>query len=135
MLDIKFIRENLEIVKENIRKKFQDEKLPLVDEVLDLDKQFRETKMTCDDLRTLRKTVQPLFSETAAPVRFRPVVLPLGGRNGKARWESLHSDSVQWLLPLPEWFAGQFVFHQLQASVILLCSEFLFCQLCELFCQ
>ena len=57
MIDMKFIRTNPELVKENIRKKFQDEKLPLVDEVLDLDKQFRETKMTCDDLRNQRKTI------------------------------------------------------------------------------
>lgn len=57
MLDIKFVRENPEIVKQNIRNKFQDKKLPLVDEVLDLDKQFRETKMTCDDLRNQRKTI------------------------------------------------------------------------------
>ena len=39
MLDIKFIRENPDIVKENIKKKFQDEKLPLVDEVIELDSQ------------------------------------------------------------------------------------------------
>ena len=57
MIDMKLIRTNPELVKENIRKKFQDEKLPLVDEVLDLDKQFRETKMTCDDLRNKRKTI------------------------------------------------------------------------------
>lgn len=57
MIDMKLIRANPELVKENIRKKFQDEKLPLVDEVLDLDKQFRETKMTCDDLRNQRKTI------------------------------------------------------------------------------
>ena len=57
MIDMKLIRTNSELVKENIRKKFQDEKLPLVDEVLDLDKQFRETKMTCDDLRNQRKTI------------------------------------------------------------------------------
>ena len=57
MFDMKLIRTNPELVKENIRKKFQDEKLPLVDEVLDLDKQFRETKMTCDDLRNQRKTI------------------------------------------------------------------------------
>ena len=42
MLDIKFIRENKELVKENIRNKFQDEKLPLVDEVIDLDIKIRE---------------------------------------------------------------------------------------------
>ena len=57
MIDMKLIRTNPELVKENIRKKFQDKKLPLVDEVLDLDKQFRETKMTCDDLRNQRKTI------------------------------------------------------------------------------
>ena len=57
MIDMKLIRTNPELVKKNIRKKFQDEKLPLVDEVLDLDKQFRETKMTCDDLRNQRKTI------------------------------------------------------------------------------
>ena len=57
MIDMKLIRTNPELVKENIRKKFQDEKLPLVDEALDLDKQFRETKMTCDDLRNQRKTI------------------------------------------------------------------------------
>lgn len=57
MIDMKLIRTNPDLVKENIRKKFQDEKLPLVDEVLDLDKQFRETKMTCDDLRNQRKTI------------------------------------------------------------------------------
>ena len=57
MIDMKLIRTNPELVKEKIRKKFQDEKLPLVDEVLDLDKQFRETKMTCDDLRNQRKTI------------------------------------------------------------------------------
>ena len=44
MLDIKFVRENPDIVKENIRKKFQDAKLPLVDEVLVLDEQYRNAK-------------------------------------------------------------------------------------------
>lgn len=43
MLDIKFVRENPEIVKQNIRNKFQDKKLPLVDEVLELDKRNRES--------------------------------------------------------------------------------------------
>ena len=44
MLDMKFLRANPELVKENIRKKFQDEKLPLVDEVIDLDKEFRNLR-------------------------------------------------------------------------------------------
>ena len=57
MLDIKFVRENKEIVKENIRKKFQDEKLPLVDEVIELDKKIRELKQEGDNLRQERNSV------------------------------------------------------------------------------
>ena len=55
MIDIKLIRTNPELVKENIRKKFQDEKLELVDKVVELDKQYRETKVECDSLRNQRK--------------------------------------------------------------------------------
>ena len=55
MIDIKLIRTNPELVKENIRKKFQDEKLELVDKVVELDKKFRETKVECDSLRNVRK--------------------------------------------------------------------------------
>ncbi len=51
MLDIKFVRENPEAVKENIRKKFQDEKLPLVDEVIALDAEVRAAQQEADDLR------------------------------------------------------------------------------------
>ena len=51
MIDIKFLRENPEAVKENIRKKFQDEKLPLVDEVIELDAESRKTQKEADDLR------------------------------------------------------------------------------------
>ena len=54
MLDIKFIRENKEIVKENIKKKFQDEKLPLVDEVITLDEKIRNLKQEGDILRQQR---------------------------------------------------------------------------------
>lgn len=54
MLDIKFVRENPEIVKENIKKKFQDEKLELVDEVIKLDEQIRDLKTKGDDLRAKR---------------------------------------------------------------------------------
>lgn len=57
MIDIKLIRTNPELVKENIKKKFQDEKLPLVDEVVELDKQYRETKVKSDALRNQRKTI------------------------------------------------------------------------------
>ena len=55
MIDIKLIRENPELVKENIKKKFQDQKLVLVDEVLDLDKKNREAKLNGDNLRAERK--------------------------------------------------------------------------------
>ena len=57
MLDIKFVRENPDIVKENIRKKFQDEKLPLVDEVVAFDREFRDAKAQGDALRNKRKVV------------------------------------------------------------------------------
>ena len=54
MLDIKFVRENPDLVKENIRKKYQDEKLPLVDEVIDLDARFRAAITEASDLRAQR---------------------------------------------------------------------------------
>ena len=57
MLDIKLIRSNPELVKENIKKKFQDEKLPLVDEVLELDAQFRASKGRGDELRQQRNAI------------------------------------------------------------------------------
>lgn len=55
MLDMKLIRTNPELVKENIKKKFQDSKLELVDKVIELDKKYRETKVECDSLRNQRK--------------------------------------------------------------------------------
>ena len=57
MLDIKFIRENPELVKENIRKKFKDAKLPLVDEVIELDQKKREVNTRANDLRANRNKV------------------------------------------------------------------------------
>ncbi|MBQ6888875.1 MAG: serine--tRNA ligase [Lachnospiraceae bacterium] len=57
MIDIKFLRENPEAVKENIKKKFQDKKLPLVDEVIELDAESRKTKQEADDLRASRNKI------------------------------------------------------------------------------
>ena len=57
MLDIKFVRENKDIVKENIKKKFQDEKLPLVDEVIKLDEEYRKLKNNQDELRSKRNSI------------------------------------------------------------------------------
>ena len=57
MLDIKFIRENPDVVKENIKKKFQDEKLPLVDKVIELDAENRAAISEAQELRTARNTL------------------------------------------------------------------------------
>ncbi len=57
MIDIKFLRSNPEIVKENIRKKFQDRKLPLVDEVIELDKQSRAAQQEASELRASRNKI------------------------------------------------------------------------------
>ena len=57
MIDIRFLRENPETVKENIKKKFQDQKLELVDEVIELDGQARVTKQEADDLRASRNKI------------------------------------------------------------------------------
>ena len=61
MIDIKLIRENKELVKENIRKKFQDEKLPMVDEIEKLDLEFRDCKKKGDELRALKNTKSALI--------------------------------------------------------------------------
>ena len=67
MLDIRFVRENPELVKENIRKKFQDAKLPLVDEVIALDAEYRAAIGQASDLRAernrLSKANGPLFGK------------------------------------------------------------------------
>ncbi len=57
MIDIKFLRENPDIVKENIRKKFQDEKLPLVDEVIEYDEKARKAQREADDIRASRNKI------------------------------------------------------------------------------
>ena len=67
MLDIKFVRENPEVVKENIKKKFQDKKLPLVDEVIELDTERRTVMTRADELRAnrnkLSKQIGALMSQ------------------------------------------------------------------------
>ena len=57
MLDIKLVRTNPDLVRENIKKKFQEQKLPLVDEVLALDKEFREAHTRADYLRSQRNSI------------------------------------------------------------------------------
>ncbi|MBQ6146698.1 MAG: serine--tRNA ligase, partial [Clostridia bacterium] len=57
MIDMKLIRTNPDLVRENIQKKFQFEKLPLVDEVIALDKEYREAVTRCDYLRNQRNVI------------------------------------------------------------------------------
>ena len=57
MLDIKFLRENPDVVRENIKNKFQNQKLPLVDEVIELDAKNRAAKLHGDELRAKRKSL------------------------------------------------------------------------------
>ncbi|MBO4414639.1 MAG: serine--tRNA ligase, partial [Lachnospiraceae bacterium] len=57
MIDLKFLRENPEVVKQNIRNKFQDQKLPLVDEVISIDADRRATQQEADDLRAKRNAM------------------------------------------------------------------------------
>ncbi|MBE6159814.1 MAG: serine--tRNA ligase [Lactobacillales bacterium] len=70
MIDIKLIRENKELVKENIKKKFQDEKLPLVDEIFNLDIEYRETKLKMDEARAEKNK---LSSEIGALMRDKKI--------------------------------------------------------------
>ena len=57
MIDLKFIRENTDIVKQNIKNKFQEHKLPLVDEVIELDQKARAAQQEADDLRSKKNQV------------------------------------------------------------------------------
>ena len=70
MLDIKFVRENVELVKENIKKKFQDHKLPLVDEAVELDKEIRAIKANVEALRARRNSAS---SEIGALMRNKEI--------------------------------------------------------------
>ena len=70
MIDINLIRENRDLVKENIKKKFQDKKLPLVDEIYDMDLEYRKTKKEADELRA---KVNSLSSEIGALMREKKV--------------------------------------------------------------
>ena len=66
MLDIKFLRENPEVVKQNIRNKFQDNKLPLVDEVIALDIRNREIKQEVEGLRAEKNKISKMIGACMA---------------------------------------------------------------------
>ena len=71
MLDLKFVRENPDIVKQNIKNKFQDKKIPLVDEVIELDAKNRAAKKEADDLRAnknkIAKQIGALMGQSSLP--------------------------------------------------------------------
>ena len=74
MLDIKFLRENPDVVKENIRKKFQDAKLPLVDEVISLDADMRAAIKEADELRANRNKISKMIGGLIEPTSGRIVM-------------------------------------------------------------
>lgn len=75
MLDIKFLRENPDIVKENIKKKFQDSKIPMVDEVIELDVQSRKAKQEADDLRAAKNRIAKEIGGLMAQARRKKLKL------------------------------------------------------------
>ena len=86
MLDIKFVRENPDAVKENIKKKFQEAKLPLVDQIIELDAENRKTIQEAQDLRTARnaksKQVGVLMGQRSEERRV--------GKECRSRWSPYH---------------------------------------------
>ena len=92
MIDIKFLRENPEAVKENIKKKFQDSKLPLVDEVIALDEESRKTKQEADDLRAnrnkLSKEIGALMAQGKKEEAEARKAEVAAGRTGRERKET-----------------------------------------------
>ena len=81
MLDIRFVRENPDAVKENIKKKFQDDKLPLVDEVIELDAKLRAAIQEADELRSNRKKL----SKQVGALMGQAKKDPSKGRRGRGR--------------------------------------------------
>lgn len=104
MLDIKFVRNNPDAVKENIRKKFQDEKLVLVDEVIDLDRRFRESKTRGDYLRNQRNVISKQIGGMLA-------------KGDKAGAEEAKNKSRPWLRNLPTSKSGRTNSRRRSASV------------------
>lgn len=85
MLDMKFVRENPELVKENIRKKFQDEKLPLVDQVIELDERRRAAMTKADELRANRNKLSKEIGALMAQGKKEEgmALAPKGGGSGQ----------------------------------------------------
>ena len=102
MLDIKFIRENPDAVRENIKKKFQDAKLPLVDEVLDLDSKRRAAIAEADQLRPNRNTLSKQIGMLMGQAKKDPAKLAEAEavkqqvRNRRTAWQSWRNRRRSW---------------------------------------
>ena len=94
MIDMKFLRENPEAVKENIRKKFQEDKLPLVDRVLTLDKENRETIQAAQDLRTQRNALSKQVGVLMGQAKKDNDPAKLEGLAAKAAFDALDYDTA-----------------------------------------
>jgi seryl-tRNA synthetase len=96
MIDIKLIRETPELVKENIKKKFQDDKLPLVDEVLELDIKWRKTKHEADQLRSQRNKVSEEINQMMkAGKKDEAKEIIKSANDIKAKLEGLEENSIE----------------------------------------
>ena len=80
MIDIKFLRENPDVVKQNIKNKFQNDKLPLVDEVIELDKQARAAQQEADTLRANKNAIAKQIRSEERRV----------GKECRSRWSPYH---------------------------------------------
>ena len=78
MLDIKFVRENPDVVKENIRKKFQDQKIPMVDEVIALDQENRNIKQEVESLRANKNKISKQIGALMAQGKKEEAVYYMG---------------------------------------------------------
>ena len=87
MLDIKFLRNNPEIVKQNIKNKFQDEKLPLVDEVIELDKRNREIKQEVEALRAEKNKASKQIGAMMAQKKLEEAEA-LKKKSSRKRWKN-----------------------------------------------
>ena len=107
MIDIKLIRDNPDIVRENIKKKFQDAKLPLVDEVIDLDNKNRAAITEVEALRAKRTTLSKQVG----------VLMGQGRKDGGCEWDIKDGGnyiSLSILLSIVLTFGTMLVFHKLQ---------------------
>ena len=101
MLDIKFVRDNPDAVKENIKKKFQDAKLPLVDEVIEKDAKYRECLKEVESLKAARNKLSkangPLFGQLkkCTDEAQKPTTPP--SRPMRTRWQSWKPRKPSWL--------------------------------------